>query len=539
MRGDRRGLVHPLLPLEIQERYVADGHWTEDTFARLVAKQGSRTPDRAALVGERSFTYRDLDDAGAALAGGLRDLGLRDGGAVVAAIHCDWRAVVLTLACSRLGLRLAPLWTNASATQILRVVNALQASALLIDSSHADRDDWQPRLPSLSESAATVHTLVVSGDARHRMPAAAALFDALLEDHTPEHGFNADPAEPSLYFSTGGTTGEPKLVVQTERAALYAGREFVRLTRLAAEETFAMVGPFGHVMTNIFGIVGPLTRGATVLPEPRWRPAQVALDFRDHDVAATLVASTHLHDWLELGMDECFSGVRLMCGGGPPHHFIEQAERRWGITFLRCLGMTEAPGNMMTRLEDGDADRATDGRPYSGYEHVVVDADDNDSRCAPGELGELLVRGPSLFHGYFGRPELTAQTVTADGFYRTGDFFVETPSGCFSIVGRIKDVIRRGHNNIDPGEIEALLVRHDAIAEACVFDVPDARLSELIVAAVVPAGALPSRDELHAFLLEQGLSKPSLPDRVVAVEALPRTRIGKYDKLALKRQFTE
>src|SRR5206468_11523942 len=83
MRGDRRGLVHPLLPLEIQERYVADGHWTEDTFARLVAKQGSRTPDRAALVGERSFTYRDLDDAGDALAGGILDLVLSYAAAVV------------------------------------------------------------------------------------------------------------------------------------------------------------------------------------------------------------------------------------------------------------------------------------------------------------------------------------------------------------------------------------------------------------------------------------------------------------------------
>jgi non-ribosomal peptide synthetase component E (peptide arylation enzyme) len=141
--------------------------------------------------------------------------------------------------------------------------------------------------------------------------------------------------------------------------------------------------------------------------------------------------------------------------------------------------------------------------------------------------------------GYYGQPELTAQAVTADGFYRSGDLMVESPEGYVSWTGRTKDIIRRGGLQIDPIEIEAMLSRHPQIATVAVVGQPDPRLGERAVIVAVPAGEPADLDALCAYLLTEGLPKQSLPERLVYLDELPRTAVGKVHRVEVRHMLAE
>jgi len=521
-------VYHPLLPRDVQERYLRDGLWEGVTLAEDVARHAVERPEHPALLGETEMTYAELDQAAAATAGAIRDMGLGAGDRIVACLPADATAIILVVACSRLGVTLAPLWISASASQVLGTAAKLKAKLAVLHASHGEREDWQKAFPALRDAVAEIR--IAGGPGDESQPWAAPL-EEMFSHREPEIGFHGDPSVPTLMLSTGGTTGEPKLVLQTENATRYAGREFARIAGITEESVYGMSGPLGHALTNVFGINQALSTGASLLPLPRWDALTVAEAIRVYGVTVTMLSATHVFDWVKLNGDlrPYFSTMRGVYAGGKPDEHYPEFERRTGVPVFRTFGMSEAPGNLAARRDDTEADRATEGRSYKGFEHIVVDALENP--CASGVSGELQVRGPSLFHGYFQREDLTSAAVTDQGFYRSGDLFIRTESGCYSIIGRIKDIIRRGHVNVDPAETEALLVSHPAIAQACVVGVPDERLGERVAAAVVPAGTeAPTLDELTEYLLANGLPKVALPERLVITDSIARTSVGKADK---------
>jgi non-ribosomal peptide synthetase component E (peptide arylation enzyme) len=158
-----------------------------------------------------------------------------------------------------------------------------------------------------------------------------------------------------------------------------------------------------------------------------------------------------------------------------------------------------------------------------------------------GTPGDYQCRGPNLFMGYAGQPELTAEAVTKDGFYRSGDLMALSPEGYVSWNGRTKDIIRRAGLQIDPIEMETMLDRHPKIAMAVVVGEPHPRLGERAVIVAVAQGheSEPSLEELCAHLTAEGLPKQSLPERLVIVNDLPRTELGKFHRVEIKRLIAE
>jgi len=176
--------------------------------------------------------------------------------------------------------------------------------------------------------------------------------------------------------------------------------------------------------------------------------------------------------------------------------------------------------------------------PFAGLEYRLVDVGTGE-RVAPGRAGEYQVRGPNLFMGYYGQPELTAQAVTPDGFYRSGDLLVDSGDGYVTWSGRTKDIIRRGGLQIDPLEMENILAAYPRIHEVLVVGEPDRRLGERAVIVAVPkpgAGDL-TLEELCGRLLEHGIPKQNLPEKLVLTTAIPRTELGKFHRVQVKDQL--
>jgi 2,3-dihydroxybenzoate-AMP ligase len=192
---------------------------------------------------------------------------------------------------------------------------------------------------------------------------------------------------------------------------------------------------------------------------------------------------------------------------------------------------------------DGATDlrASTIGVPISRYDEVRLYEPDTEIEVAPGEPGELCVRGPYTIRGYLNAPERNAQAFTADGFYRSGDIAIYRQFGdewSYSLEGRVKDLINRGGEKINAEEIEIALMSHPSIREVALVAMPDARLGERACAFIVLApGALAiGLSEVAAFLEQAGLAKFKWPERIETIEELPRTQIGKIAKAALREQ---
>jgi cyclohexanecarboxylate-CoA ligase len=185
-----------------------------------------------------------------------------------------------------------------------------------------------------------------------------------------------------------------------------------------------------------------------------------------------------------------------------------------------------------------DSVQATDGVVVPGSDLRVVNPEGGKALLA-GATGLLQIRGPGLFLGYLERPDATAEAINTDGWFNTGDTARLTPEGYVILEGRTKDIVIRGGENIPVVVVESLLFQHPQILEASVVGLPDPRFGERACAVVVPSGDIvPTLDELCMYLLEQGLSKHFLPERLEVVSSLPKTPSGKIRKAELRNLYT-
>src|SRR5262249_32027790 len=208
------------------------------------------------------------------------------------------------------------------------------------------------------------------------------------------------------------------------------------------------------------------------------------------------------------------------------------------VTVQENFGMAEGM-LMFVRFDDPeDARMETVGRPLSPDDEVRL-VDDNDLEVAPGEVGELLARGPYTLRGYFGVPEYNARAFTYDGFYRSGDLMRLHPSGNYMVEGRKKDLINRGGEKISAEEIENLILGHPAVQNVACVPMPDPNLGEKMCACVIPKkGRSLTLAELVEFLKEKEIAKFKLPERLELLSDFPVSTFGKVSKKALVEMVT-
>jgi acyl-CoA synthetase (AMP-forming)/AMP-acid ligase II len=514
---------HHLLPEPVQDAYRASGYWEDLTLAAVVRDWAARDPERAAVAGSHPLSYGELWDASSRLAGALRAGGLQPGELVLAPMSNSWQGVVLAVAVSIAGGGMAALSSRVSPTLVLNIGEQVDARAFVLQADLLERDEWRQALEVMRKRLRR-RPVLLQGDAGGTLEEAAAEGPPLTE-------IAADPSRPSVILSTGGTTGRPKSVVHCDNALIYACRRYAAATDFTERDVHVAIGPYGHASGSVFDIYMPLLCGASVLPHARWEARAVAESIARHGGTFAMTVGTHLFDLLALdsGAEPLFASMRLITSGAGANTLFEEVERRFDFTVVRVFGLSECLGHSIARPGDPAELRLLhDGIPFPGVEHRILDPE-SGLPVPLGTAGEYLCRSPSVFMGYFGEPELTAASVTDDGFFRTGDLMIESASGYITWAGRMKHVIRRGGLQIDVVEIEHLLAEHPKIAEVVVVGEPDARLGERAAVVVVakPDADKPELAELLEYLAGRGLGRESLPERLAFAEALPRTEFGK------------
>jgi acyl-CoA synthetase (AMP-forming)/AMP-acid ligase II len=437
-----------------------------------------------------------LDGMVAALAGGLRSGGVRRR-TVVAWQAPNWHeAVLLYRACWRLGAIAAPIHQQAGPADVERML-------------------------------ATVDPVVWLPSEEIRGP--SARFPKLLDDGAPVTRSAARPSDVAVALFTSGSTGQPKAALHTQRGLAYKARVMILAHELTPADSILMPAPLAHVsgLLNAVLIPGSLPMRAVLMA--KWSP-QAALDVIERARITFMIGPPTFFVAMMSAPEfapERVESLRLISSGGAgvTAAFVDQASAAFGARVKRTYGSTEAP-TVTTSFSSDPVERArsTDGRATGAVELRVSDS------------GELWLRGPELFVGYADRSQTRA--AIERGWFHTGDLATLDEEGWLTIVGRMKDVIIRGGENIPAAEVEGILEAHPDVFQAAVVGEPDTRLGERVCAFVV-ASAPFDLAACRAWFEKQGVAVFKTPERVVQLDELPLMAAGKADRAALRKFAVE
>ncbi|MFJ8230760.1 FadD3 family acyl-CoA ligase [Streptomyces sp. NPDC094448] len=510
------------------------------TIPRLVRRAAAEHGDREAVVAEGGrirMSYAGLGAqvecaAAACIASGVRK---GDRVAVWAPNTPEW--IVSALGAVTAGAVLVPLNTRfkgAEAAYILRRCRArlLFVTGTFLGTSYlASLRRADPELPELRQTVVLDDTAPDSCLTWRDFLAAGAATGA---DEVRARADTVAPGDPSDIVFTSGTTGRPRGAVITHAQTLRAYDLWSELAGLRADDRYLIVNPFFHTFGYKAGIIACLTRGATMVPQPVSGTDTVLANIAAERISVLPGPPTLHRTLLDHPARDAhdLSTLRLVVTGAAvvPRRLVERLRTELGIgTVLTAYGLSEAGGfvTMCRRGDDPGTIARTSGRALPGTEVRVL--------AAPGEPGEVLVRGYHVMSGYFEDPEATAAAVDPDGWLHTGDIGILDAEGNLRITDRIKDMFIVGGFNAYPAEIEQLVGAHPDLVEVAVIGIPDARLGEVGKAyAVRRPGACLTADDLIAWARRE-MANYKVPRQVEFVPELPRNASGKILKGELRR----
>lgn len=565
-----------LVSREHIQAYTEQGLWGTDTLDDLFRRNAAATPaaialidppNRAELAGgpPQRFTYAELAAAVDRLASGLLHLGLVKDDVIMVQLPNIVELPLVYLAAARLGLIVSPLPVQYRSHELRQTMNIVRPRAF-ITTTNFGGFDYVEMVQHLQAEAPSLKTLIALGA---NLPSGVvALSDVLtspadvaaLNEYAASHSVDAN--EVFTICWTSGTEAEPKGVPRSHNHWISIAYATVDGAQLARGDT--LLNPFPMVnMSAIGGMLVPwlLTGGTLVMHHPLNLGvflAQIKAERVNYTVVPPVLLNMLLLNPTILANAD-LSCIKCIGSGSAP--LSAWMTTNWktthNIDILNFFGSNEGAALISAPAEIPDAgERARyfprygvpgfkwTNRAVQGMSTKLIDPITRETITQPNVAGELAIKGPTVFAGYYERPDLTAKSFDADGYFYTGDLFEIAGEGGelnrYRFVGRLKDLIIRGGMKIAPEEIEALLIEHPKVAEVAVVGMPDRRLDDERICAVVVAKKeqTVTIDELHDFLKTKDMASYKMPKKLLVVEALPRNPVGKILKRNLREQLT-
>lgn len=457
-------------------------------------------------------------------ANAITEQGLQPGDRLAAQVDKSIASLVLYAACVQAGIVYLPLNTTYTTPEVDYFITDSGAKLLV-----CKPESQAALLSTVKQHQAILMTQSADGKL-------GSLPDACQHSSTEFLTVDRKPDDIAAFLYTSGTTGRSKGAMLTQANLLSNCEALAEVWQFTKNDVLLHALPIFHthglfVATNV-----SLISGAKIMLEPRFNVDRIIQLLPG---VTTMMGVPTFYTRL-LG-DERFNRkltrhMRLFISGSAPllteTHL--QFEKRTGHRILERYGMTETNMNTSNPY-DGERRAGTVGFALPGVELKITDPV-TAQQLPQGDIGQIEVRGPNVFKGYWNMPEKTAQELRADGFFITGDLGLIDADGYLSIVGRDKDLIISGGYNIYPKEIESILDEQLGVVESAVVGVPHPDFGETVVGVLVVEGDLVDLNTIQAALTEQ-LAKFKHPRQLVIVEALPRNTMGKVQKNLLRDQY--
>ncbi len=498
-------------------------------------------PDKVALIdGDRQFTYSQAAERVRRFAAGLLSLGLKPGDNIAILANNSHRYWETYFVADLAGMPLAPLNIRLAPAELEFILNDGEIKALILGPEYIPvYEQFRAGVPGLK------HVILLDG-----VHEGALEYEQLLAANAPLEGSVRDWDENDMLnlCYTGGTTGLPKGVMLTQRNIVSNAEHAVLMGEFNEDDSWLHVAPMFHLADAWACYTLTMVGGAHVFV-PGFAPQSTLEAIEKYHVTKTILVPTMINFLVNFPGTSAFdtSSLQLCLFGASPMPVdrLQAAVKVFGPKFVQAYGMTEtAP--LLTSMKaswqkfDGSPEDnrrlASCGREVPGVEVRVVD-ETTGRDVKPGEVGEIIARGPNVMKGYWKRPEETAKALR-DGYMHTGDLATIDKDNFVFIVDRAKDMIISGGENIYSTEVENALYEHPAVLEAAVIGIPDAQWGEAVLAVVVPReGTSPTEHEIieHCHTLIAGYK---CPKRVVFQETpLPKSGPGKILKTELRKPF--
>jgi len=530
---------------EMITEFKRDGYWTDEIFSDFWIRNAKELKDREALVDSKyRVTWGQAKDLIDALALAWVKLGIpKDARLIIQAPNSVY-GFLARVASERAGLVSLTVYPYLREKELEYMLERTEASAVCIPQIYRKFNYLEMYKGLVGKSKNLKYFF---------------LFDEDVPDGAPDGTFSLiklahqkiDPSDlrllderrfsstndVGLLTSTTGTTGLPKLVEWPISSRVCTSKARIDIWQLTKDDITMAIAPHaGGAAGTLTYFAAPLAGAKTVLMEEFDPEGALAL-IEKEKVTAIGVVPTHLVRMLEADETKYdLSSLRFIrsAGGYLPPQVAEEAERRYKAIITSDLGTQDVGSVSGCTIDDpGEIRRRTVGRMLPGNKVRLMD--DNGKDVPEGSPGQLWFRGPHAPAGYYRDPESTAPVFDKDGWTTTGDI-VKSEEGCLWIMGRSKDMIIRGGQNIYPAEIEGILNEHPKVANVAIVGYPDKEMGERACAYVVPkAGQTLTKEEMVSFLKEKKLAAFKLPERLEVMDALPIVGdSGKVDKKVLK-----
>jgi len=541
------------------------------TIGELFDRQCEAFADKEAIVYnypevglDLRLSYREYRDEVDRLAKGLLALGIQKGEnvAVWATNVPEW--ILLEMALAKIGAVLVTVNTNYRASEIEYVLRQGDITTLFMIEEHRGNSYVEsiyrvaPELKDLNDpireqlSSANLPELkrvILIGDAAvagmMHYSQVAPLGEDITDEMLRERQSSLDPHDVIQMQYTSGTTGFPKGVMLTHHGIINQTHVSCLIGNLKSDERYVTAMPFFHIAGSLGAVMFAVYLGCTLIPLISFDPTK-ELELFDNERATfsfnvpTMLIAMLNHPRFLAGEFDLSSLREIITGATPvPVALMEDVKAKMGADCTIVYGLTESTGTVTETIQSDSFElkSSTTGIPHPHMEVMITDPATGEP-VALGEQGELMTRGFLVMKGYYDMPDKTAETIDDEGWLRTGDLATMNADGYVNIVGRVKDMIIRGGENIYPAEIEEFLMRHPKIAEAQVVGVPDSFMGEEVAAVLrLRPNETITEDEIRSYCCD-GISRHKVPQYIRFASVFPLTASGKVKKFELKAQLT-
>ncbi|RDU35502.1 long-chain fatty acid--CoA ligase [Neobacillus piezotolerans] len=492
----------------------------------------------------KETSYGELDAAITKFASGLEQLGIKKGDHIALLLGNSPYFVISLYGAIRMGATVIPVNPIYSPDEIGYILNNGDVKAVvsldlllpIAEKSHHQLpkiehfiicDSNQPEAAGINKQELTIY------------PKMRAFTDVVAAGRLDYIGPELQEEETAVILYTSGTTGKPKGAMLTHKNLYSNAIDIGTYLNMDENDRMITVLPMFHVFCLTVCLNAPLMAGATMLIIPRFSPKDV-FDMAREQGATIFAGVPTMYNFLyqyESGNPEDFKTIRVCASGGAsmPVALLLNFEKKFNVRVSEGYGLSEASPVTCFNPLDRERKPGSIGLSIVNVENKVVD--ELGEEVQPGQVGELIVRGPNVMKGYYKMPEETDATIR-DGWLYTGDLARMDDEGYFYIVDRKKDMVIVGGYNVYPREVEEVLYDHPEIIEAAVVGIPDPDFGEAVVAYAVSKNPELTERELLAYCDER-LAKYKVPSRIEFLEELPKNTTGKILRRALRSQVIE
>lgn len=526
--------------------YFQNKWWRGLTLSDLLDRAADMHPDQEAFVDRYSrLSFGHARKKVNQLAAGLLSLGLQPLERVMIQLP-NWNEFVIAyFACQKIGVITVLLIDRYRPYEINRLAKMTGATAWIVSAQYK-KVDFGPIIGAVQKKTPAIrHIITVRGEIDlpncHPIEKITVPADLTPEQNQALQQRKPDPMQVCHMGPTGGTTGAPKIVPRIHNSLICGIESCAMSWGQHCEDINLIAGPIGHDLSFTKGLMGSiLTQGKTILLDTT-DIRTICETIEKERVSAIIWVPTLAQ---KLVAFEALDQFDLTClkkmhsaGGASHRELVQQVMEKLKMRFYNGYGGTEGMTCITRKVDDYETICCTVGRPTFPYDiYKVVDV--QGTQLPSNTPGELLVKGPCIFSGYYNNPEENALTFDGEGFFRTGDVAKIDENGYITLVGRIKEMINRGGESISATEIEHLINKHPDVDVVAVIPMSDPLMGERACAYIEPRKdvSLTFEDIIH-FLKSQNASVLQLPERIEFVSAMPYTAAQKLDKQALRKDI--